>query len=636
MYHKILNLAFATVGFAALASCSSDDNLSKKGSEVDGSHYLAIDIRSVSPSPSLRAVDGYENGTSEEGRLAQVRFYFFDAQGNAFSLNNANQTNFIDVYEKDLSSTKIQGGSPTTVERQTRAVLVVDGINGGTPSQIIAIANPQSFKNGNNSTGAGSQSLFSENRLISSIAALKATSLVAYANNNGAGGEFAMSNSVYKDGSEEMCAVSTVGYVKTSQEEAEQTPVDIYIERLAAKVTANKSSDPKWVTIEGKDAYRVDTLTYSEEGVTKTAYVYAVIQGWGLADEQMTGTVEKNITGNSTWDNNGLGFPVWNTADYHRSFWETTPTYIRVGHDWNSYTHPFSATDAQYTMPNTGTAIYSLDEANRSTSPNELTKVLVAARLYYTTDDGDEAETPRVAEISHDITTGANYIGKANLLNAILARSTGVPNGILKLTKNEEGTVTAVATLTSSDLDFELTGAANKDYEVRTYLKQDANVTYAQQVGRATTGEGGALTYEYNEFGGTTDKGFTEANNIIKTNKANIFTSGDTYYYTSIQHLAATATPDVVPADWYTAKKPLGWFGVVRNHWYNFTINSLNGLGTAVFDPTKTIVPVIPMDNNSYLAARLNILQWRVVPQTVDINGNSKQKPSEDPGPTGE
>ncbi len=54
-----------------------------------------------------------------------------------------------------------------------------------------------------------------------------------------------------------------------------------------------------------------------------------------------------------------------------------------------------------------------------------------------------------------------------------------------------------------------------------------------------------------------------------------------------------------------------GSLGVVRNHVYNLTINSITGLGTALRDPDQPIVPA-KEEANQYIAARLNILGWNV------------------------
>ena len=62
-----------------------------------------------------------------------------------------------------------------------------------------------------------------------------------------------------------------------------------------------------------------------------------------------------------------------------------------------------------------------------------------------------------------------------------------------------------------------------------------------------------------------------------------------------------------------------GDFGVVRNHVYTLKVNKITGLGVGLNSPDQPIVP--PMDpDNYYIAARLNILAWRVVPeQGVDL-----------------
>lgn len=46
--------------------------------------------------------------------------------------------------------------------------------------------------------------------------------------------------------------------------------------------------------------------------------VYAVIDGWGLANENGKAEVEKQVK--KTWTDGNLGFSPWTTADYHRCF----------------------------------------------------------------------------------------------------------------------------------------------------------------------------------------------------------------------------------------------------------------------------------------------------------------------------
>ncbi len=59
-------------------------------------------------------------------------------------------------------------------------------------------------------------------------------------------------------------------------------------------------------------------------------------------------------------------------------------------------------------------------------------------------------------------------------------------------------------------------------------------------------------------------------------------------------------------------------YGVVRNHYYKLTINSITKLGTAVYNPDEEIVPV--MEPQTYfVGAQVNILSWKVVTQSVDL-----------------
>jgi hypothetical protein len=82
---------------------------------------------------------------------------------------------------------------------------------------------------------------------------------------------------------------------------------------------------------------------------------------------------------------------------------------------------------------------------------------------------------------------------------------------------------------------------------------------------------------------------------------------GATYYYIPIkQHIAE----DESDADVY---------GIVRNHFYKLNITKIQGLGTAVPDPAEVIIPVTPEEKEYYIAAEINILDWKLVEQDVDL-----------------
>ena len=60
-------------------------------------------------------------------------------------------------------------------------------------------------------------------------------------------------------------------------------------------------------------------------------------------------------------------------------------------------------------------------------------------------------------------------------------------------------------------------------------------------------------------------------------------------------------------------------YGLVRNHWYQITLDNLNGLGTPVYDPDKIIKTEKPDTDESYIAAKINVLAWNIKTQNVTL-----------------
>lgn len=103
-----------------------------------------------------------------------------------------------------------------------------------------------------------------------------------------------------------------------------------------------------------------------------------------------------------------------------------------------------------------------------------------------------------------------------------------------------------------------------------------------------------------------TPNGETNVSDIVASinNKTmSQWTDGKCYYYVNVEHFG-TEGYDV---------------GIVRNHWYDITLNSIKGLGTPVFDPTAEIDPDRPEEENYYVAAEVKILKWKMVSQSVDL-----------------
>lgn len=128
----------------------------------------------------------------------------------------------------------------------------------------------------------------------------------------------------------------------------------------------------------------------------------------------------------------------------------------------------------------------------------------------------------------------------------------------------------------------------------------------------------------------TTDHQYTEvtaanldAINTLLWNQvgvADCYNKGRAYFSIPIMHSAMNETDwdatNLNPIDsdgsliWKNLK--VGDLGVVRNHVYDLSVKAIKGLGTAIEDPDKPIVP--PADVNGYwIKYKLNILNWRTV-----------------------
>lgn len=541
---KLFPLACAAL---MMSACSSDNDIEGGSTNPAGdAQYLAVNIVNVGTTPTGRAVPGYENGTAAESTIKTIRFYFFHADGSAYTLEGTTPGSVENYLERNINNPGDMGttdGSGTE-EAVTKAILVINGTTKKAPASVIAVVNPQSLT----SLDTGTKNLNELSKTLKGSQFYNATSK----------DQFVMTNSVYVEAGRTVCPVSVAGHIGTDKTTAEANAVNIYAERVVAKVDAKLQGGSLVANAAGTSKYGMKVGTYGA-----STDIYAVIDGWGVADENDNAYVEKQI--NNTWLADNLGIDPWSTNNYHRSFWETSPTFSAgtpTNHKFADYTAQHN--DVLYTLPNTHTA------ATTDIYNNDLTKFLVTATLRY--QDGGVWKNAEICKYQ-----GVEYLGIDALKEAIATT-------YKKFYKKVGGVYTPIQ---ASDVDFTTAGTGLKDYEVSPVLK--TTETYYKE--DASSADGYTV--------------LTAAENINKF-PAEVRKKGKAYYFIPIRHIAAD------PAK-------VGHYGVVRNHWYQITLNSLTGYGTPVYDENKIIDPTMPKDQATYLAARINVLQWRVVPQEVNL-----------------
>lgn len=584
----MLSSVLASALMLTVASCSSEDVAGGDSQNGKGTtSFLAVNIENVGSAPASRSYqqgDGtYEDGTEAESKINNVRFYFFNGDGTPYLLVNKNSekqpVNFLDqTVETDGND------HDHTAETKTKAVLVLNGETKAVPASVIAVINPEVLDN--TTLQSGTMTL-SELRT-------SATGSKFYDKTNG----FVMSNSVYESAGQDVCSTPVANSVFATSEDAMKNPVDIYVERVNAKVNAKIDADYQrtgetekaWTkNADGKyqiEVGSIDVTTYADNTnavPTKNTYpVYAVVQGWQLADADGKAEVCKQIK--TSWYAGELGISPWTTSDYHRCFWSKSVPFTSgaqggANHPVNpkftditqSLSGEFSA-EPVYTLPNTPDQVVT----NPTTSLNTLTKLIVAAKLVYKDKNGNY-NPAQVCQYR-----GLTYLGEDAVKKQIVG-------GFAKYFKK---TATGYQSIEASDITFKTVPGSSevKDYEVVATLASNVGELYVKD---------GETTYK------TVSK--DDVNAALAKEEAQVrSTDGATYYYTPIKHLGDAGK--------------LGEYGIVRNHSYQVTIQNIKGFGTPVYDPKKEIDPMIPSDENTYLAASIKVLSWRVVSSKVDLD----------------
>lgn len=563
---------FACVALMMTACASDKEEIGSGTKPGSDPQYLAVNIVNVGATPTTRAA-GYENGTAEESAIKKVRFYFFNGDGSPYLIKNpgmgvegGGDKNWLEASPADDTTS----GKPSQIEKITQTVLVINGVQSAAPAAIVAVVNPGTVEATTLQNEKGGDVMRLSELRYSAVG-----SQFYKKDAKGKVSDFVMSNSVYVNAGEDVCASLVAGHVTTSAGTAKAKPVDIYVERVVAKVTADVDNE----AFEYGNGTNWEANKYGTKnpvGKSGDYDVYAVIEGWGLANENGKAEVEKQV--NKTWADGTLGFTPWTTADFHRCFWEKSVAFD-AGTGGNQPVNPTfnqlkaKMRDVLYTLPNT--------PENKVTDlkNNDLTKLAVAATLKYK----DASNNWHNAEICRY--NGVSILGIDNLKRQVA------------LTFSQYYTSTDATNytqLSKDDINFKDPDATTQQYLVTPTLANDATGTKKYYT-KTTTG---------------TTPTFIEVNKAdvlaaIEADKAEIRRDGRAYYYVPIKHLGGT--------------DELAEYGIVRNHFYKITLTGIKGFGTPVYDPDKVVDPIVPTYENTYLAARVQVLQWRVVNQNASL-----------------
>lgn len=589
---RIRTLFMSMVAGLAFVGCSNEEAIApgNNNGELSEPQFLTVNLV-TNPTNGARGTRAggdqhtgdpnnnstYEEGLEAENKVTKVRFYFFNADGSAAAVKKlgnemVNYLEWENVIEEENNNT-------TNVEKILTAQLIIESPKGDiAPSQIVAIINPMAEP--------------SRERSLASLATIAHDAKAATT-----GGNFLMSNSTYAKDNIKQMAVSVADKIKKTPGEALNDPVEIYVERAVAKVRLNSTLTP----LSGTDnIFKTSTEDKTQEvtvGDTKKE-IYVKFLGWNATAVSNKSRLVKEI--NPVWNGNlfGASGTPWNWAEYCRCFWAINANSVEYEYgafvpnepeqidDKNKFQAQaktnFNGEDWVYVNENASP--YTSDNASSDgKSASTPTKVIISARLV--DKDGNALE---FAEYGSTRTTidGLKEIFANNcgLYKKVLVE--GVGTKFERIAPEELTVKTATEVGETSDKDGKPDSAKPGRYKSYVQLTTDEDGKWYA----SNTEDAQPLTAQ-------------EANDQLKgLGSAKIWKEGHTYYYFDIKHFGDKT-------------------GVVRNHIYDATIIKLAGLGTPVYNPDEIIYPEKPKeDNDSFIAARINILSWRVVKNDVELN----------------
>ena len=560
------NLLFMSVlASLFLVGCSQKEIVPGGEDNGKGSGSSFINVNLVSYGNGTRAISPYEDGTDEENKVTKVRFYFFTETGGPANVK-LNGSSYVNYYDWTPGKDDVNPGSNTDIEKKLSATIVIRTPAGDqVPQRIAAVLNP--------TENAKSRSL-SE---LQSVAA-------DYANGNFTReGQFVMFNSVYAEGSDEIVTQPILAKnLCTTEADAKDNPVTLYVERSVAKVSLGfgdlldsnhrmqiKDKDGNAVKVPGVDGQQIN--------------VYLEIKGWGLTAETDKGRLVKKI--DASWDGN------WWKGSY-RSFWA-----INAENAANQYHKYTDIPEMDWTTP---PHLYTNENAGQLAGKQlNKTKFIINGNIC---DENGNALTlvrhlgVHFADVTSSSDENENF---KSLKNSILKRleASGKKYYVKETTGESDNALTTFRQIDAGDI---------KIVKADQKTQEDSNnncYVYAQLTDAAAN----LIWYTNNEPSvENPTASASDINNALKNKDVVdwglVWNSGMTYYYDEIKHITDSKMT-----------------GVVRNHIYKVNITKIAGLGTPVYDPEEVIYPEKPEKNDHYIAAEIKILSWRVVTDNYEL-----------------
>lgn len=595
----IRSLLLAASVAALLAGCAKEDDSPQEGAggttTVPAGATGTMNV-SLKYAIETRADQEYDDGEESESKAQDLTIYFFDDDKNYLGSSYVSDLSQEDDSKDDNVTSTITVDVPTNIvqtlyDNSEQKMYVVAVLNKGTfTPQITAGENYNVFNAACQIALADAAK--TDNFMMTSSNYLKDISGTQQT-------EMALTPIINKN----------VG-LKSDDQTTSPDPVTIAVERVVAKVTVQ------------------DTETRPTDGATWT------ILGWGLNVTNKTFYPVKNFGGDqfldllaskyNTWQPNTSNKP-WNNPTDMRSHWAVDPNYAAgqatitdMPNDFNefSFSDPSSAEvkGALYCFENT--TVETMQQRNATTSavivaqfyPKDFKEADKAGSWIKWNDAAYSKENDYatfVEKVVEDVDGDNQVITKYYKLDT---NGTTTGNDGKKYSPlSEEDFICTYTTEGKEKITFgkKNTTIGYKDAELQVALKDSEIKLYTITDDRAS--EDTSAPVEIN-------KAIAKA---LTDNPPTVYYEGYCYYVVPIRHFAKGEVADYTGGEYQS--NHLGRYGIVRNNYYQITINDITQPGEPITDPTVDPSTDKDDETNYWINVSIKVLSWKIRTQEVTL-----------------
>ena len=576
---------------AMTASCSSNNDLvnggNGSGENESGASYASISINLPTTSGTRAANDDFSEGTAKEYAVNDATLVIFK-KGTATSENDFQYVETaslgnLEPWKKDNTTDNgITTEATITAELKQAAVgengdyyaLVILNNEKGTDKKVTLPTGTTTYGEWNVATNANAANLV----------------------DNTKGFYMANAPEFTKNGTEPTTLVPIKGIYRTKEEAHSKPGTTVHVERGLAKVTVGSNSTSDYFAAAGANA---TGNKYKSDNVKITS--------WAL-----------DVTNNSS-------FPIHVTTGLKLGATltgQTIPSYATIWNNVNKTTDRFVS---QLTAEGAFKRVYWGIDPNYSMDLSDLAKCKAQFTLAeangtgVTWNNGSGSDKPLYClENTFDI---------KNMLQGqttrVLLKATYTPNALASETDKTFFMIGKSSDIwTKDDLIKQITSKANEALNTTNTLTVELKGDLLEGGTHFLTTENVSIKDGETEkvdatLVGTlnTKLGLDETNGVgIKTYK-----NGESYYIARIKHFGDDLTPWNAGEDTYGTDndKYLGRYGVLRNNWYDLTINKISGPG---YPDVPEVKPTDPDDeNDKYINVSVKILDWAKRSQSWEL-----------------